>query len=337
MKDPIRIVEAIYALTGDEQQWVAKVAETLLPQFVGGRGILAYTYDVSRPEEVRIRSTVMHDWDPAFTAIRPQVELPRSDDRFLVQILRTGFVDMLGRSAGALRRTGLPDEKVRVYKVRLERAFKELKLADEYWVNAQDPTYLGCCFIVPSKTRKRFLPREAVQWRCVAAHVSSAFRIRRQLAAVESKTPELSGHEAILRPDGQIEHAEKPARSKEARSALRRAVMALDKARGPLRRRDPERAMALWQAMVEGRWSLVDHFDSDGRRFVVAHRNDASVPDMRGLTLRERQVAAYAALGHANKLIAYELGLSLSTVGEHLASARVKLGTIAQAVRRASV
>jgi DNA-binding CsgD family transcriptional regulator len=92
--------------------------------------------------------------------------------------------------------------------------------------------------------------------------------------------------------------------------------------------------MALWQAMVEGRWSLVDHFDSDGRRFVVAHRNDAAVPDMRGLTWRERQVAAYAALGHANKLIAYELGLSVGTVGQHLATARAKLGTIAQAVRQ---
>jgi hypothetical protein len=56
-----------------------------------------------------------------------------------------------------------------------------------------------------------------------------------------------------------------------------------------------------------------------------AHRNDPSAPDMRGLTLRERQVLAYAKLGHPNKVIAYEFGLSLSTVTTHLARARTKL------------
>ena len=66
--------------------------------------------------------------------------------------------------------------------------------------------------------------------------------------------------------------------------------------------------------------------DSDGRRFILAHRNDPDAPDIRGLTLRERQVVAYVALGHANKVIAYELGLTISTVASHLARARLKLG-----------
>jgi DNA-binding CsgD family transcriptional regulator len=43
------------------------------------------------------------------------------------------------------------------------------------------------------------------------------------------------------------------------------------------------------------------------------------------LTKRELQVARYAALGHSNKSIAYELGLSPSTVGVLLARARKKL------------
>jgi DNA-binding NarL/FixJ family response regulator len=69
---------------------------------------------------------------------------------------------------------------------------------------------------------------------------------------------------------------------------------------------------------------------------VVAHRNDATVPDVRGLTWRERQVAGHAALGHSNKVIAYELGLSVSTVGEHLARARAKLRRIGMGVPRGS-
>jgi DNA-binding NarL/FixJ family response regulator len=164
-------------------------------------------------------------------------------------------------------------------------------------------------------------------WQCVAAHVSSAFRVRRQFSAASRATPEGAqpAPDAVLRPDGRLEHAVGAARSGDAREALRRAVLSIDRSRGALRRRDPERAVAIWQALVAGQWSLVDHFDSDGRRFVVAHRNDARVPDARGLTLRERQVIAYAALGHSNKVIAYELGLAASTVASHLAHARAKL------------
>jgi DNA-binding CsgD family transcriptional regulator len=128
-----------------------------------------------------------------------------------------------------------------------------------------------------------------------------------------------------MRPDGKVEHAEDAAQSPGARDSLRRSVLAYDRARGALRRRDPDEAVAIWQALVAGRWSLVDHFDSDGRRFVIAHRNDPTPPDTRGLTLRERQSLAYAAIGHSNKQIAYELGLAASTVSGHLAQARAKL------------
>jgi DNA-binding NarL/FixJ family response regulator len=77
---------------------------------------------------------------------------------------------------------------------------------------------------------------------------------------------------------------------------------------------------------VAGRWTLLDHFDRDGRRYLLAHRNDPDAPDPRALTLRERQVVGYVALGQSNKLIAYELGLSASTVGVLLKTAAAKLG-----------
>jgi hypothetical protein len=81
-------------------------------------------------------------------------------------------------------------------------------------------------------------------------------------------------------------------------------------------------AVEIWRGLVAGLWSLVDHIDTDGRRYLVAHRNDPTTPDPRALTERERQVVAYADLGQSNKLIAYQLGLSVSTVGVLLARAR---------------
>lgn len=44
------------------------------------------------------------------------------------------------------------------------------------------------------------------------------------------------------------------------------------------------------------------------------------------LTARERQIAALAGISHSNKLIAYELGLSHSTVRVLAARACAKLG-----------
>jgi DNA-binding NarL/FixJ family response regulator len=134
--------------------------------------------------------------------------------------------------------------------------------------------------------------------------------------------------EAVLRPNGRLEHAVGPATSAPAREALALAARCIDRARGSLRRRDPSEAVEIWRGLVAGRWSLVDRFDSDGRRFLVAHKNDPSMRDPRGLTERERQVVGYADLGRSNKAIAYELGISPSTVGAILTNARAKLKRI---------
>jgi DNA-binding CsgD family transcriptional regulator len=96
-------------------------------------------------------------------------------------------------------------------------------------------------------------------------------------------------------------------------------------------------ALATWKALVDGRWSTVDWFDSDSRRFILAIPNAPEVIDPRGLTERERQIVTYAAFGHTNKLIGYRLGLSRSRVSTLLRSAMRKMGlrTRAQLVQRA--
>jgi DNA-binding NarL/FixJ family response regulator len=91
-------------------------------------------------------------------------------------------------------------------------------------------------------------------------------------------------------------------------------------------RSNPDSALALWEGLVAGRWSLVDHFDSDGRRFVVARRNDPDSDDPRGLSARERQVAEFVGLGRASKEIAYAFGVSTSAVSNSITRIQAKLG-----------
>ena len=86
-----------------------------------------------------------------------------------------------------------------------------------------------------------------------------------------------------------------------------------------------EDALSVWQGLIDGRWSLVEEFDSDGKRFMLAHRNAEDVRDPRGLTQMESRVVGLAVRGYSDKLIAYHLGVSESTISSHLANALVKL------------
>ena len=79
------------------------------------------------------------------------------------------------------------------------------------------------------------------------------------------------------------------------------------------------------RASWEGCWSLVDRFESDGRRYRIARPNDPAVEGPPQLTERER-LLGYAAMGHTNQHIAYALGLAPSTVSTHLRRAMRHLG-----------
>jgi DNA-binding CsgD family transcriptional regulator len=189
---------------------------------------------------------------------------------------------------------------------------------------AFEPTGTGAVMFGFTRDPTQPTSHEKARWAQATVHIATALRLRRTLRSV-------SDEEAILSPDGKCEHAAPPAQGRASRESLREAVKAIDRARGRTRRRDQDEALAIWKGLCSGRWSLVDRFESDGRRYVVAFRNDPSVRDPRALTPRERQIATHAALGYSNKLIAYALGLSISTVGWHLSRAMRKLGAASRA------
>ena len=173
----------------------------------------------------------------------------------------------------------------------------------------------------------------------VRPHVAAGYRLRRALLARAAQSePARTGlpfeAEAVFDPNGlQIVEAAGPAQEPTAADVLRRAARRVDRARGGLRRQDPGGALAAWKALVSGRWSVVDWFDTDRRRFVLAIPNPPEVIDPRGLTAQECQVVTYAVLGETNKLIAYRLGLSQGRVSGLLRSAIKKLGLRSRAQR----
>jgi DNA-binding NarL/FixJ family response regulator len=110
------------------------------------------------------------------------------------------------------------------------------------------------------------------------------------------------------------------------RIQLAEAVHRRERARSKLRRLQPEEALSEWAGLVAGRWSLLDEVKSDGRRFIVAQRNPVPALPLATLTPEQAQVVGFALLGHSNKLIAYELGLTESGVAMRLSRAAHKFG-----------
>jgi DNA-binding NarL/FixJ family response regulator len=80
------------------------------------------------------------------------------------------------------------------------------------------------------------------------------------------------------------------------------------------------------------RWTLVDQYESDGNRYVLARENTPATLGPVRLSRREQQVVSMAALGNTNKVIAYELGLAHSTVRVLMARASAKLGAPTRSV-----
>ncbi|MBW2403346.1 MAG: helix-turn-helix transcriptional regulator [Deltaproteobacteria bacterium] len=202
---------------------------------------------------------------------------------------------------------------------------------------ATDPDAHGVNITIPSPELIRLTGRQREYWQMIGVHLTAGHRLRRGL----SEQGDVAGRpitemplraEALLDPKRfLVTQATGGAQDAEAAETIREAARFVDKARGSLRKSDPEEALRLWEGLVRGRWSLVDWFDTDGRRFVLAKPNVPNIGDPRGLTEREAQVATYAAHGESGKLIGYRLGLSNASISRALDSAMHKLAVKTQA------
>lgn len=158
---------------------------------------------------------------------------------------------------------------------------------------------------------------------------ASLVRVLSHLALSERLLSGEHARAAVLSTSGKVLHAEGAAKESGARAALRAQARRIDRARG--RSLSDDDALEVWRGMVAGRWSLVDEFDSDGKRLFVARENIGHLAGSRALTTREQQVLALVLTGRPNKLVAYELGLAPSTVSLSVQTILAKTGAASRA------
>jgi DNA-binding CsgD family transcriptional regulator len=316
VSDLVSVVERAYDLDSDTETWLAGILEAAQPLLDSGFGLVGYAFD-AKAEHLSAPVIVSRgvDSDSIEATARLLMNAPKA------MVDRTYLSSRV--VATASEATGL-GEKLAEFEPWMRYA-APLGMVDNLGIKArgQDPGQ-GCMLHAIRDTICRTSRTERRLWERIAAHISAGLRLR---WALERGAEASRGQsEAILRPDGQLAHAESAAEPPSRRDVLRDAVKRLERARGATRRTEPEVALELWRGLVAGRWTLIDQYEENGRRYLVARRNDPEHLDPRALTPRERQVAHLVAQGQSNKLIAYTLGLSLSTVGTHIAAAKRKLG-----------
>lgn len=319
----ITVTEAAYDLQVADKDWFPRVMEAAVPLIDHGLGVAGLVGTVPRegPMQVEELHVATGPADFPIRLMRAMAELPPESVRPQVH-----------SGIGVLSEVNAEEPRfLEAWRHHVDNA------ADGIGVTALDPNGRGVHIIAPVPETMTLSRAERDQWQMLAAHLSSGLRLREAVskALPETQTEAESlpcGADAVLDPKSfGVTEAVNDAQLPESLQALRDAAVRIDRARGKLRRGDPQEALKIWWALLQGRWSMVEWFDSDQRRYILALPNAPRVFDPRGLTKRESQVVAYAALGDSHKLIAYRLGISRSRTSNALSSAMRKLGVKSQA------
>lgn len=324
----VDVVEAVYDLEPVTESWFRNVVEVMAKTVDADLGVVGTRMTGVSPEGVPLLSLAhVHGADETL----PTKFLSASQD--LGQERTTEAIGtFLGKTFAVTEvQENFPD---------VTRAYQEhIGCQDVLIMSALDPSIFGVSLNFVSSKGFDLTPSHRDLLAKLSIHITAGDRLRRGLNPDESVVRgfglmdihDRQTVDAILDPTRfAVTHTAGDAQDSEAQERIREAARAVDRARGALRKSDPEKALGIWQGLVRGRWSLVDWFDSDGRRFMLARSNAPDLGDPRGLTPRELQVATYAASGESQKLIGYRFGLTPGHVSALLKSAMHKLGVKTQ-------
>lgn len=310
-KDWISLIEAGYNLEGSDDIWVNGLLEKAAP--LANRGIwptiATYRYTATQVDIEHVATTgpgKLEGWCRSTTSEHPKA------------------VDLMYRSSVAV---GSLSEVVFSQLPDLRHAVRKKSMgamSDVLGIKAHTGTGRGLVLFTGFIRSTFASTEERKRWPLVISHLAAGLRLRQ---VARNLRLDANAVEAILDSSGRVQHIKNSANDCSARDQLRLAASTIDRIRNNKHaRQDPERTLPLWQGLVSGRWSLVDRFDTDGKRFIVALKNDPIHSDPRGLTDKERQVAEYIGIGYSNKRIAYMFGISEAAVSNCATRIMVKLG-----------
>lgn len=307
----IETLEALYAIDDhpDDQNWMRALVHALPPLVPNALGANGLMYDLSR-KPPKVWALVNKSSPLESEILAGAVE--SSTDQYANEIARISV-------STASEVPGFEEQAW------LNQHFRPRGIEDVLTLNAYNPNGIGCSIAHPVSARLRLSKQDRRTMTRLSSHLAAATRLRLRLRKLREDP------DAILTSTGNAVHADGRAKLKAAREALRDATQRMERARARRSPREPEAVLENWRPLVSARWTLIEHFESDGKRYVLARANEPVPGDEEILTPRERQIVALAATGRHSKLIAYDLGVSDSTVRVLIARSMRKLGAKSRA------
>jgi DNA-binding CsgD family transcriptional regulator len=322
----IDLVEAAYDLEVDAGDWMPRL-------FAAGRPL----FDFASAAYSSLVAGISKEGQPLVT----QLHVEMGPEDLVLRSFRAAQEagpDMVVQTAQAIVDGGVMTlrEVGERFPKTYEALTKHIGCKDGIALHGTDPDCRGVFFATFTPDFIELTPREREHWQMLAVHLGAGHRLRRGLESTDLPGIAVSDiplqAEALLDPSRfLVSNAVGGAKDPDALEKIREAAVRVDRARGKLRKSDPDEALEIWHGLVRGRWSLVDWFDTDGRRFVLAKPNAPNLGDPHGLTEREAQVATYAARGESGKIIGYRFGISPQRVSTLLNAAMRKLRVKTQA------
>jgi DNA-binding CsgD family transcriptional regulator len=195
-------------------------------------------------------------------------------------------------------------------------------------VLALDSELHGVLLLTPTRRRISLSMAAQKRWRSLASHIGAADRLRRALGrSNQERLIPMTSLPRELRTevlsDVSMSHPPGP--------SLRDAAVRIDAATRRARGGRDNQALDTLCGLAKGELSMLDSFERNGRRFILARPHDPSLGDPRTLTPNEQQVVLRTARGESRKLAGYHIGISRSRVSRLLGSAMRKLGVKTQA------
>ena len=305
-------LEAVYQLETDDQAWLVDTMRAARAVSNRGETMHGAIYDASDVAALRIET--IHAMDVPDGGLDWLVDSVKwMTPQFVATTFRSQLVDTASALAGPEWRQIL-------------RGLHDFGFADSLNINGLDPQGIGAFFVIWRRDDDPIPAAERTLYRRMAHHLAAAYRFRRRLSAEQYGTSGdlVEGAEAVLDSRGHVVHAVGPATPRAVQSELLETAKVRDLARTA--KVQGAEGIGRWPPLTSARWTLVDVFERNGQRYIVARENQATVRGLSLLTDRERQVVAYLAIGQSTKETAYALGVSDVTVRVLLRRAVSKLG-----------
>jgi DNA-binding CsgD family transcriptional regulator len=317
LQRPSDVLESVYDLDRSDHEWMRRITSRLDAYMGGGFGTVGSLFEIG--ESVQMPVVSSHEIeDRQFSAY--QNFIAAGDD---------GKVD-LSRFARIYPQRGMQTSDVGLFTVSANAARPKVWefFQHEYGGQGVDASVLTATVddafisfsaaqtelsVVDARARKR--------WVALQRHVTAVLKLRRQLRRVEFDEEDA----AWFDPDGDCLDRG-PCADAGVRQRLRHLVRARDRNRCERTQHQRVEIQDYWSNVLAGKWALLDRFDSDGKRFVIAVPIHRAGDRLRGLSKRQREVVELLGDGLSNKAIAYELGISTTSVGSHLNNIYAKLG-----------